>query len=116
MAGTTVENNSTIRALVIDVSKIERLVDLTLKPEFLDIPKEESSIMKTVKVSILLLRVPSQDGYSLFPLALKHDNHLLVVCIDFTFRLCLGLVGLNISVFMWWQIHMFPLSYFDNYS
>lgn len=49
LAGTTVENNSTIRALVIDVSKIERLVDLTLKPEFLDRPKEESSIMKTVK-------------------------------------------------------------------
>ncbi|XP_073149006.1 rRNA biogenesis protein RRP5-like isoform X2 [Henckelia pumila] len=49
LAGTTVENNSTIRALVIDVSKIERLVDLTLKPEFLNRPKEESSISKTVK-------------------------------------------------------------------
>lgn len=49
LAGTTVENNSTIRALVIDVSKIERLVDLTLKPEFLNGPKEDSSISKTVK-------------------------------------------------------------------
>ncbi|XP_073045795.1 rRNA biogenesis protein RRP5 [Primulina eburnea] len=49
LAGTTVENNSTIRAVVIDVSKIERLVDLTLKPEFLDTPKEESCIMKIGK-------------------------------------------------------------------
>lgn len=49
LAGITVENNSTVRALVIDVSKIERLVDLTLKPEFLKSPKEDSSISKTVK-------------------------------------------------------------------
>lgn len=49
LAGTTVENNSAIRALVIDVSKIERLVDLTLKPEFLNSPKEDSFISKTVK-------------------------------------------------------------------
>ncbi|KZV37907.1 hypothetical protein F511_12189 [Dorcoceras hygrometricum] len=49
LAGTTVENNSTIRALVIDVSKIERLVDLSLKPEFLNRPKEESLILKSAQ-------------------------------------------------------------------
>ncbi|KAI3446386.1 hypothetical protein Pfo_003051 [Paulownia fortunei] len=49
LAETTVENNSVIRAAVLDVSKIERLVDLSLKPEFINRSKEESSTVKTLK-------------------------------------------------------------------
>ncbi|XP_021753643.1 rRNA biogenesis protein RRP5-like isoform X2 [Chenopodium quinoa] len=36
MGGKTLETGSTVRAVVLDVSKSERLVDLTLKPEFVE--------------------------------------------------------------------------------
>jgi rRNA biogenesis protein RRP5 len=36
VAGNTLERGSVIRASVLDVSKIERLVDLSLKLEFVD--------------------------------------------------------------------------------
>ncbi|KAL8459787.1 hypothetical protein ACS0TY_031636 [Phlomoides rotata] len=49
LAGTTVENSLIIRAAVLDVSKIERLVDLSLKAEFINSTKEESSTVKTLK-------------------------------------------------------------------
>ncbi|KAL0334258.1 UNVERIFIED_CONTAM: rRNA biogenesis protein RRP5, partial [Sesamum angustifolium] len=49
LAGTNVESNSVVRAAVLDVSKIERLVDLSLKPEFINRSKEESSTVQTPK-------------------------------------------------------------------
>ena len=53
MAGTVLESGSVVEALVLDVAKAERLVDLTLKPEFFN-SSQESSISRTnKKVSIL---------------------------------------------------------------
>ncbi|KAL6563943.1 hypothetical protein OROHE_005183 [Orobanche hederae] len=49
LAGTIMESNSVIRAAVLDVSKIERLVDLSLKPEFINRAKKESSRSKELK-------------------------------------------------------------------
>ncbi|KAK4432202.1 rRNA biogenesis protein RRP5 [Sesamum alatum] len=49
LAGTNVESNSVVRAAVLDVSKIERLVDLSLKQEFVNRSKEESSTLQTPK-------------------------------------------------------------------
>lgn len=42
------EKGSAVEAFVLDVAKAERLVDLTLKPEFINISKE-SSISHTKK-------------------------------------------------------------------
>ncbi|MED6145261.1 hypothetical protein PIB30_023503 [Stylosanthes scabra] len=44
LAGTTLEIGSVVKALVLDVAKAERLVDLTLKPEFIKKSEERSSI------------------------------------------------------------------------
>jgi len=44
-----VEKGSAVEAFVLDVAKAERLVDLTLKPEFINISKERSSISHTKK-------------------------------------------------------------------
>ena len=41
--GTTVEKDSTVQVVVLDVAKTEHLVDLSLKPEFLDRHREDSS-------------------------------------------------------------------------
>ncbi|XP_057768681.1 rRNA biogenesis protein RRP5 isoform X2 [Salvia miltiorrhiza] len=49
LAETTLEKHSVVRAAVLDVSRIERLVDLSLKPEFVNKTKEESSTSKTLK-------------------------------------------------------------------
>ncbi|KAL6540426.1 hypothetical protein OROMI_024309 [Orobanche minor] len=49
LAGIIVESNSIIRAAVLDVSKIERLVDLSLKPDFINRAKKESSRSKTLE-------------------------------------------------------------------
>ncbi|XP_051148647.1 rRNA biogenesis protein RRP5 [Andrographis paniculata] len=49
MVGTSLETNSVIRAAVLDISKIERLVDLSLKPEFLIRSNEDGSALKTLK-------------------------------------------------------------------
>ncbi|CAA0842788.1 Unknown protein [Striga hermonthica] len=49
LAGTTMERNSVVKAAVLDVSKIERLVDLSLKPEFISRAKEENSNSETLK-------------------------------------------------------------------
>lgn len=43
------DNNLIVKAAVLDVSKIERLVDLSLKAEFINSSKEESSTVKTLK-------------------------------------------------------------------
>ncbi|XP_057422928.1 rRNA biogenesis protein RRP5 [Lotus japonicus] len=48
LPGTIVEKGSVVEALVLDVAKAERLVDLTLKPEFINRSKE-SSISHTKK-------------------------------------------------------------------
>lgn len=42
LAGTSLESGSVVEALVLDVAKAERLVDLTLKPEFINRSKESS--------------------------------------------------------------------------
>lgn len=52
MAGTILESGSEVEALVVDVAKAERLVDLTLKPEFLNSYKESSISRTDKKVSI----------------------------------------------------------------
>ncbi|KAL1554555.1 rRNA biogenesis protein RRP5 [Salvia divinorum] len=49
LAETTLEKHSVVRAAVLDVSRIERLVDLSLKPEFINKTKEEGSASKTLK-------------------------------------------------------------------
>ncbi|CAI9772530.1 unnamed protein product [Fraxinus pennsylvanica] len=49
LAGNTLERGSIIRASVLDVSKIERLVDLSLKLEFIDKSKGERSTVLTHK-------------------------------------------------------------------
>ncbi|EEF30787.1 programmed cell death protein, putative [Ricinus communis] len=49
LGGTTVETGSTIRAAVLDVAKTEHLVDLSLKPEFLDKCTDEKSNSQTHK-------------------------------------------------------------------
>ena len=41
--GTTAERGSPVQAVVLDVAKTEHLVDLSLKPEFLDRHREDSS-------------------------------------------------------------------------
>lgn len=46
LGGTTVKTGSIVQAVVLDVAKAERLVDLTLKPEFVNRSKEESSNRK----------------------------------------------------------------------
>lgn len=49
VAETTMEKHSVVRAAVLDVSRTERLVDLSLKPEFVNKTKEENSTSKTLK-------------------------------------------------------------------
>uniref|UniRef100_A0A5B7AEH9 rRNA biogenesis protein RRP5 n=1 Tax=Davidia involucrata TaxID=16924 RepID=A0A5B7AEH9_DAVIN len=49
LGGVTVETGSVVRAAVLDVAKIENLVDLSLKPVFVDRFKEESSNIQTHK-------------------------------------------------------------------
>ncbi|XP_027363474.1 rRNA biogenesis protein RRP5 [Abrus precatorius] len=49
LAGTIVERGSVVEALVLDVAKAERLVDLSLKPEFINRSKERNSISRTNK-------------------------------------------------------------------
>ncbi|XP_061360719.1 rRNA biogenesis protein RRP5 isoform X2 [Gastrolobium bilobum] len=49
LAGAIVERGSMVEALVLDVAKAERLVDLTLKPEFINRTKERSAISHTNK-------------------------------------------------------------------
>ncbi|CAJ1967373.1 unnamed protein product [Sphenostylis stenocarpa] len=63
LAGTILECGSVVEALVLDVAKAERLVDLTLKPEFLNRSKE-SSISRTSKK---VVSIPENDytiGYA----------------------------------------------------
>lgn len=47
VAGTIVETGSIIQAVVLDVAKAEHLVDLSLKPEFVNNLKQESSKSQT---------------------------------------------------------------------
>lgn len=47
LAGTIVETGSIIQAVVLDVAKAEHLVDLSLKPEFVNNLKQESSKSQT---------------------------------------------------------------------
>ncbi|XP_004514152.1 rRNA biogenesis protein RRP5 [Cicer arietinum] len=49
LGGTVVEKGSVVEAFVLDVARAERLVDLTLKPEFINRSGERSSITHTKK-------------------------------------------------------------------
>ncbi|KAL5070764.1 hypothetical protein RYX36_021651, partial [Vicia faba] len=49
LGGTVVEKGSLVEAFVLDFAKAERLVDLTLKPEFINISRERSSMSHTKK-------------------------------------------------------------------
>jgi hypothetical protein len=48
------EKGSVVEAFVLDVAKAEKLVDLTLKPEFMNISREKSSTSHTKKKVELL--------------------------------------------------------------
>ena len=49
VAGTVVERGSVVEAVVLDVAKAERLVDLSLRPEIINRVKEGSAISHTNK-------------------------------------------------------------------
>lgn len=49
LGGVDLETGSTVQAAVLDISKSEHLVDLSLKPEFVGKPKEKRSKSKTPK-------------------------------------------------------------------
>ena len=49
VGGLTLETGSIVQAAVLDVAKAERLVDLSLKPEFIEKSREESSKGQTHK-------------------------------------------------------------------
>lgn len=49
MGGISLKTGSTIRAAVLDVAKIERLVELSVKPTFVDKLKEKTSSMEANK-------------------------------------------------------------------
>lgn len=50
VSGIPVETGSSIRTAVLDVSKIERLVDLSLKPAFVNKSKKETTNSQAQKV------------------------------------------------------------------
>ena len=52
MAGTILESGSIVEALVLDVGKADKLVELTLKPEFINRSKESSISRTNKKVGI----------------------------------------------------------------
>ncbi|KAM7262095.1 hypothetical protein ACFE04_021172 [Oxalis oulophora] len=47
LGGATMKTGSVVHAVILDITKAENLVDLSVKPEFINKPKEESSIKKT---------------------------------------------------------------------
>ncbi|KAK1575786.1 hypothetical protein Q3G72_008289 [Acer saccharum] len=49
LGGTTIETGSVIHTVVLDVAKTERLVDLSLRPEFIDRSREKNSSSQTHK-------------------------------------------------------------------
>lgn len=49
MNGITAECGTTVRAAVLDISKSEWLLDLSLKPEFVERSKQEGSNVHTLK-------------------------------------------------------------------
>lgn len=71
VAGTIVESNSVIQAAVLDVSKIERLVDLSLKPEFINRAKKESSRSKTLTKVCLYVITSIMSGRSPYVLDMR---------------------------------------------
>ena len=79
--GTTAERGSTVQAVVLDVAKTERLVDLSLKPEFLDRHKEDSSnsqagkkvVLKLILLGLSLRYHHSLSTYIYFCLFAHHD-------------------------------------------
>ncbi|KAL5124082.1 rRNA biogenesis protein RRP5 [Glycine soja] len=63
VAGTILESGSVVEALVLDVAKADKLVELTLKPEFINRSKESSTSHTNKKV----LSIPENDytiGYA----------------------------------------------------
>lgn len=55
MGGTNAETGSAVQAAVLDIAKAERLVDLSLKPEFVDKFKDQASISEKSKKVVLKL-------------------------------------------------------------
>lgn len=49
LGGKTLETGSTVRAIVLDVSKSERLVDLSLKPEFVERSQRDACVAAVAK-------------------------------------------------------------------
>lgn len=59
VAGTILESGSVVEALVLDVAKADKLVELTLKPEFINRSKESSTSHTNKKVGIFFLLLTS---------------------------------------------------------
>lgn len=57
VGGITVESGTTIRAAVLDVSKLDRLVDLSLRIEFVNRTKQDSSDAQVSKKVIFYLQL-----------------------------------------------------------
>lgn len=67
VAGTSLEKNSLIQARVLDVSKIDQLVDLSLKPEFINKSNEDGSKLQTHKKVCLEIIVCVEIGSFIIP-------------------------------------------------
>ena len=51
VGGTSLENGSVVQAVVLDISRAERLVDLSLRPELINSSAKEVSNSQSKKVS-----------------------------------------------------------------
>lgn len=74
------ETGSTIQAAVLDVSKTERLVDLSLKPELVDNCKGKSSSRPTTKKVNPLVQFYLKMYFSLFILLLTRELKPEMAC------------------------------------
>lgn len=64
VGGTSLENGSVVQALVLDISRAERLVDLSLRPELINSSAKEVSNSQSKKVSFH--KIYSGPSFALF--------------------------------------------------
>ncbi|KAG5552270.1 hypothetical protein RHGRI_010375 [Rhododendron griersonianum] len=64
LGGISLKTGSTIQAAVLDVAKIERLVELSVKPAFVDKLREETSSMETNKKVLSIPECNFDIGYA----------------------------------------------------
>lgn len=84
VGGISVETGSSIRTTVLDVSKIERLVDLSLKPAFVNKSKKQTTnnqaqkVILEIAISLLCCNVHSLSFVCLIKDILKKNNSFLL--------------------------------------